>query len=88
MFRAIMNTTRIFVPLLAGASLRDRVIASVGAVLGIGDLVVAGAVTARGTKLPGYPVVNKAAAPGKFNWRVVSLDGTTAIGQTGLIEAI
>ena len=36
MFRAIMNTTRIFVPLLAGASLRDRVIASVGAVLGIG----------------------------------------------------
>ena len=36
MFRAIMNTTRIFVPLLAGASLRDRVIASIGAVLGIG----------------------------------------------------
>jgi len=36
MFRAILNTTRIFVPLLAGASLRDRVIASVGAVLGIG----------------------------------------------------
>ena len=59
-----------------------------GAVLTINDLVVAGAVTARGTKLPGYPVVNKAAAPGKFNWRVVSLDGTTAIGQTGLIEAI
>ena len=59
-----------------------------GAVLTINDLVVAGAVTARGTKLPGYHVVNKAAAPGKFNWRVVSLDGTTAIGQTGLIEAI
>jgi CBS domain-containing membrane protein len=36
MFRAILNTTRIFVPLLAGASLRDRVIASIGAVLGIG----------------------------------------------------
>lgn len=36
MFRAILNTTRIFVPLLAGASLRDRVIASVGALLGIG----------------------------------------------------
>lgn len=36
MVRAIMNTTRIFVPLLAGASLRDRVIASVGALLGIG----------------------------------------------------
>lgn len=36
MFRAILNTSRIFVPLLAGASLRDRVIASIGAVLGIG----------------------------------------------------
>lgn len=36
MFRAILNTSRVFVPLLAGASLRDRVIASVGAVLGIG----------------------------------------------------
>lgn len=59
-----------------------------GATLNVGDLVVAGAVTARGTKLPGYPVVNKAAAAGKFNWRVVSLDGTNAAGQTGLIEAI
>lgn len=36
MFRAILKTSRLFVPLLAGASLRDRVIASVGAVLGIG----------------------------------------------------
>jgi CBS domain-containing membrane protein len=36
MFRAILNTHRLFVPLLAGASLRDRVIASLGAVLGIG----------------------------------------------------
>jgi CBS domain-containing membrane protein len=36
MFRALLNGTRLFVPLLAGASLRDRVIASVGAVLGIG----------------------------------------------------
>ena len=36
MFRALLNRTRLFVPLLAGASLRDRVIASVGAVLGIG----------------------------------------------------
>jgi CBS domain-containing membrane protein len=36
MFRALLNHTRLFVPLLAGASLRDRVIASVGAVLGIG----------------------------------------------------
>ncbi|HEV7311058.1 HPP family protein [Sphingopyxis sp.] len=36
MFRALLNRTRLFVPLLAGASLRDRMIASVGAVLGIG----------------------------------------------------
>lgn len=36
MFRAIVNTSRIFVPLLAGASLRDRAIASIGALLGIG----------------------------------------------------
>jgi CBS domain-containing membrane protein len=36
MFRAILNRSRVFVPLLAGASLRDRVIASIGAVLGIG----------------------------------------------------
>ena len=36
MFRAILNTSRLFVPLLAGASLRDRVIASIGAVIGIG----------------------------------------------------
>ena len=36
MVRALLNTGRIFVPLLAGASLRDRVIASVGALIGIG----------------------------------------------------
>jgi CBS domain-containing membrane protein len=36
MVRAIINTGRLFVPLLAGASLRDRVIASVGALIGIG----------------------------------------------------
>lgn len=36
MVRAIWNSRRLFVPLLAGASLRDRVIASVGAVIGIG----------------------------------------------------
>lgn len=36
MFRTILNRSRLFVPLLAGASLRDRVIASIGAVLGIG----------------------------------------------------
>lgn len=36
MVRAIWNSRRLFVPLLAGASLRDRVIASIGAVVGIG----------------------------------------------------
>lgn len=36
MVRAIVNTGRLFVPLLAGASLRDRVIASIGALVGIG----------------------------------------------------
>ncbi|MDK2761006.1 MAG: HPP family protein [Sphingopyxis sp.] len=36
MVRAIWNKGRLFVPLLAGASLRDRVIASVGALVGIG----------------------------------------------------
>lgn len=36
MVRVLLNTGRIFVPLLAGASLRDRVIASVGALIGIG----------------------------------------------------
>lgn len=36
MVRALLNRTRLFVPLLAGASLHDRVVASVGALLGIG----------------------------------------------------
>lgn len=36
MVRALLNTGRLFVPLLAGASLRDRVIASIGALVGIG----------------------------------------------------
>ncbi|HWV61604.1 MAG TPA: hypothetical protein VN034_13155, partial [Sphingopyxis sp.] len=36
MFRALSTTTiRLFVPLLAGASLRDRAIGSVGALIGI-----------------------------------------------------
>lgn len=58
-----------------------------GVVLDIGDFVVAGDVTARGTALPGYPIVDKeGATPGAFRWRVVSRDGTTAVGQTGVIE--
>lgn len=36
MVRSILNSSRLFVPLLAGASLRDRLIASVGALIGIG----------------------------------------------------
>ena len=58
-----------------------------GVVLDIGDFVVAGDVTARGTALPGYPIVDKeGGTPGAFRWRVVSRDGTTAAGQTGVIE--
>lgn len=35
MARAFINSTRLFVPLLAGASLRDRMIGGVGALIGI-----------------------------------------------------
>lgn len=65
-----------------------RVRVTFGEVLDVNDLVVAGTVVTRGTALSGPPTVKKAVAAGKFNWRVVSLDGTTAVGQTGLIEAI
>lgn len=60
-------------------------------VIAVGDYVVAGSVTARGTPLPGYPRVCKAtAAPSALvhKWRVVSLDGTTAVGQTAVIERV
>ena len=60
-------------------------------VIAIGDYVVAGTITVRGTALPGYPKVCKATAAATgivFKWRVVSLDGTTAVGQTGLIERV
>jgi hypothetical protein len=61
-----------------------------GEVLDVGDLVVTGTVVASGTALSGPPTVQKADAgdPGIFRWRVVSRDGTTAAGQTGVIEAI
>lgn len=60
-----------------------------GAVLDIGDFVTAGTVVARGTALSGYPeVLKEGATPGAFRWRVVSRDGTTAIGQTGVIECV
>lgn len=61
-------------------------------VIAVGDYVVAGTVVARGTALgAAKPKVCKAtAAPNAlvFKWRVVSLDGTTAVGQTGLIELV
>lgn len=62
-----------------------------GAVL-VGDFVVAGTVVARGTTLgAGFPRVCKAtAAPSALvhKWRVVSLVGTTAVGQVALIEKV
>lgn len=61
-------------------------------VIAVGDYVVAGTVVARNTALGGVkPKVCKATAAGSamiFKWRVVSLDGTTAVGQTGLIEFV
>jgi hypothetical protein len=61
----------------------------------IGDYVVAGAVTAAGTKLPGPVKVKVAAdqevaAAAPFKWRVVSLGtaGTGNSGTTGLIERV
>lgn len=61
-------------------------------VIAIGDYVVAGTVVARGTaQLPTPPKVCKATAAGSalnFKWRVVALDGTTAVGQTALIERV
>lgn len=61
-------------------------------VIAIGDYVVCGTVVARGTSLSGaYPKVCKATAAASalvFKWRVVSLDGTTAVGQTALIERV
>lgn len=60
--------------------------------IAVGDYVVAGTPVARGTALAGaYPKVRKAtAAPADIvhKWRVVSLDGTTAVGQTALIEKV
>lgn len=59
--------------------------------IAIGDYVVAGTVTARGTALPGKPKVCKATAAAAslvFKWRVVAMDGTGAVGQTGLIERV
>ena len=61
-------------------------------VLAIGDTVVAGSITAKGTELTNYPKVCKATTPANvvFKWRVVSLGtaGTGAVGTNGVIERI
>lgn len=60
-------------------------------VIAVGDFVVAGTVTARGTVLPSYPKVCKATAAATgivHKWRVVALSGTTAVGQIALIEKV
>ena len=60
--------------------------------IAVGDYVVAGTVVARGTALAGaFPKVCKATAAATglvYKWRVVALDGTTAVGQTALIESL
>lgn len=60
-------------------------------VIAVGDYVVAGTPVAKGTGLAGaYPKVCKATTQTGmyFAWRVVSLDGTTAVGQTATIERV
>lgn len=60
-------------------------------VIALGDYVVAGTVTARGTALPAQPKVCKATAAATSIvqlWRVVHLYGTTAVGQLALIERV
>lgn len=59
----------------------------------IGDYVVAGTITAKGTALAPYPKVCKATAAGNtlnHKWRVVSLGtaGTGAVGTTIVIEKV
>jgi hypothetical protein len=61
-------------------------------VVAVGDIVVAGTQTAKGTELPNYPRVCKATTPAgvTFKWRVVSLGaaGSGAVGTNGVIERI
>lgn len=59
--------------------------------IAVGDYVVAGTAVAKGTALgTAYPKVCKATTQTGmyFAWRVVSLDGTTAVGQTATIERV
>ena len=60
--------------------------------IAIGDYVLTGSVTAKGTALPGYPKVTKATTQASakatpYAWRVVSLGtaGTGAVGTTIVI---
>ena len=62
-------------------------------VVAIGDYVVAGSITAKGTALSGYPKVCKATAAGtglNHKLRVVSLGsaGTGAVGTVGVIQRV
>ena len=60
--------------------------------IAVGDYVVAGTATAKGTALTAYAKVCKATSQtyGAFTWRVVSLGqvGTGAVGTTIVIERI
>ncbi|MCP3024962.1 hypothetical protein [Cupriavidus basilensis] len=61
-------------------------------VIAVGDYVVAGTVTAKGTRLSNYARVCKATSQTgqTYKWRVVSLGpvGTGAVGTVGLIERL
>lgn len=57
-------------------------------VCAVGDYVVAGTAVAKGTALTVPPKVCKATsqAVAHFNWRIVALEGTGAVGQIAVIE--
>lgn len=59
-------------------------------VCAVGDFVVAGSVVAKGTALSGPVKVCKATTQTGmyFAWRIVSLEGTGAVGQIALIERV
>ena len=59
-------------------------------VIAVGDYVVTGTVVAKGTALAAVPKVCKATTQTGmyFAWRVVSLEGTTAVGQYATIERV
>ena len=71
----------------------DGLQASGAGALAIGDYVVAGAITVKGTAVAGYPKVRKATAAGtglNHKFRVVSLGaaGTGAVGTVGTIMRV